>query len=213
MVKKNMSNTRIVLASVLGSVISLQLGAFSVVLETLVSGIAALSFGQFVTMMQPIHLAIGTVEGFITAAVIIFVKNTRPELLNIETSRNSLEFKQVLAILSAIVVLIGGGLSLVASSKPDGLEWSIQKVTGSTEVEAYSKNVAAIDRAAVIQHKTAILPDYAFSDSESAIGTTFSGVFGSVVVAMISVGCCILFKLFKKNDQSQKTSATEKLKS
>lgn len=204
MVKKNVSNGRIMLASVLGSVISLQLGAFSVTLETLLSGITELSFGQFVTMMQPIHLAIGAVEGLITAAVVIFVKNTRPEILHIETAKNKVGYKQILLILSAIVVLIGGGLSLVASSNPDGLEWSIQNVTGSTEVETFSKNADAVEGAAQIQEKTALLPDYAFSGSDAPLGTSVSGVFGSIVVAVISVGCCIIFKLFKKKEDTLK---------
>ncbi len=203
MVKKSMKPGRIVLASVLGSVISLQLGAFSVTLETLISGITALSFGQFFAMMQPIHLAIGTVEGLITAAVIIFVSNTRPELLSNDKGRSRVSFKQILIILSAIVIFIGGGLSLVASQNPDGLEWSIEKVTGSTEVEAYSKNSTAVNTAAGIQEKTAILPDYAFKSSESAFGTTFSGVFGSIIVGVITIGCCIIFKLFKKKDDKQ----------
>lgn len=203
-VKKTMSNGRIILASVLGSVISLQLGAFSVALETLLSGITELSFGQFVAMMQPIHLAIGTIEGFITATVVIFVKNTRPELLHIETATNRVGYKQILVILSVIVVLIGGGLSLVASSNPDGLEWSIQRVTGSTEIDTYSKNADAVDSASKIQEKTALLPDYAFSGSDAALGTSVSGVFGSVVVAIISIGCCIIIKLFKKKDETIK---------
>ncbi len=200
MVKKSMKPGRIVLASVLGSVISLQLGAFSVTLETLISGITALSFGQFFAMMQPIHLVIGTVEGLITAAVVIFVSNTRPELLSNDKGKNRVSFKQILIILSAIVIFIGGGLSLVASQNPDGLEWSINKVTGSTEVETYSKNSAAVKGAEDIQEKTAILPDYGFANSDSTFGTTFSGVFGSIVVGVIVIGCCIIFKLFKKKD-------------
>ena len=59
---------RLTLASVLGCVATLQLGAFSVVLETTLSGITALPLGAFAVLMQPIHLAIGLVEGLITAA-------------------------------------------------------------------------------------------------------------------------------------------------
>jgi cobalt/nickel transport system permease protein len=202
MMRKRMGNGSIILASVLGSIVSLQLGAFSVTLQTLISGITALSFGQFVAMMQPIHLAIGTVEGLITAAVVIFIKNTRPELLHMETLKNRIGYKQSIIILSAIVILIGGGLSLVASGDPDGLEWSIQKVTGSTEIETNSKNAGAIEEAAAFQEKTALLPDYAFSDNDSAFGTTFSGVFGSIVVSIICIGCYIMFKLFKKKNES-----------
>jgi cobalt/nickel transport system permease protein len=201
MVKNNSKQGRIILASILGSVISLQLGAFSVTLETLASGITELSFGQFIAMMQPIHLAIGTVEGLITAAVIIFVANARPELLHNETTENKVSLKQILLILSVIVVLIGGGLSLVASSNPDGLEWSIQKVTGNPDIETGSNNVDAVESATKIQEKTAILPDYSFANNDSPIGTSFSGVFGSIVVAIISIGCCIIFKLFKNNNE------------
>jgi len=59
---------KITLASVLGCVLTLQLGAFSVVLETTLSGITDLPFGAFCAIMQPIHLAIGLIEGLITAA-------------------------------------------------------------------------------------------------------------------------------------------------
>lgn len=59
---------------------TLQLGAFSVTLETLSSGITMLPFSIFVGVMQPIHLAIGLIEGLITAAVLIFVFEARPEL-------------------------------------------------------------------------------------------------------------------------------------
>ena len=64
-----------------GCVLTLQLGAFSVVLETTLSGITDLPFGAFCAIMQPIHLAIGLIEGLITAAVLLFLYEARPELL------------------------------------------------------------------------------------------------------------------------------------
>ena len=70
---KSAQRTRIVAASIIGCVVTLQLGAFSVVLETSLSGITELPFGAFVALMQPIHLAIGLVEGLITSAVLLFV--------------------------------------------------------------------------------------------------------------------------------------------
>ena len=69
---------KITLASVLGCVLTLQLGAFSVVLETTLSGITDLPFGAFCAIMQPIHLAIGLIEGLITAAVLLFLYEARP---------------------------------------------------------------------------------------------------------------------------------------
>lgn len=199
MVKGSMKSGRIIMASVLGSVISLQLGAFSVTLESLISGITALSFQEFLLLMQPIHLAIGAAEGLITAAVVIFIKNTRPELLENNRLENRFSFRQTLIILSAVVVLIGGGLSLAASSNPDGLEWSIQKITGDTEIAPESEHTGAVAAAQEIQDKTAVLPDYAFAGSSSPAGTSVSGIFGSVVVAVICIGCAVLFKFFKKD--------------
>ena len=69
---------KITLASVLGCVLTLQLGAFSVVLETTLSGITALPLGAFAVLMQPIHLAIGLVEGLITAAVLPLLSHAEP---------------------------------------------------------------------------------------------------------------------------------------
>ena len=140
MMKHGISKAKIITASVAGCVLTLQLGAFSVVLETLASGITQLPFAAFLAAMQPIHLAIGLVEGLITAAVLVFVYEARPELLfcssGTEKKEGRFSFGKTLFILAAATALTGGALSLVASSYPDGLEWSIEKLTGSTEMEA-----------------------------------------------------------------------------
>ena len=192
--KKGMSSGKIMLASVLGCVLSLQLGAFSVVLETSISGITELPFSVFVSAMQPIHLAIGTVEGLITAAVLIFVQQARPELLNAEATENKYSLKKVLIVLGIVVVLVGGALSLFASSNPDGLEWSIGQVTGSEELEADGSVHAALSG---VQEKTAVLPDYSFGN-ENVAGTSFSGVIGSALVAGLCVLLSVIFGVFRK---------------
>ena len=164
---------RIVMASVLGSIITLQLGAFSVVLETSLSGITELPFGAFAALMLPIHLAIGLVEGLVSSAVLLFVYSARPELLQDLQSpdraggRHSL--KGTIAILAVTALVIGGGVSLLASSNPDGLEWAL---FGNTE-EGYSENMGldeenfgvtsqAAERSQKIQEATSFLPDYFF---------------------------------------------------
>ena len=199
MMSKGITKAKIVAASILGCMITLQFGAFSVTLETMASGITALPFGTFVATMQPIHLAIGFVEGLITAAVLVFVHEARPELLYCSTEAEKKEgrftFKNTLVVLAVVTVLIGGGLSLVASSNPDGLEWSIEKITGSTEVES---DGGIYETAGAVQETTALLPDYAFKGSESSFGTTFSGVVGSVIVVGVCVGACYAFKFFRK---------------
>lgn len=199
MMKKGMSRGKIIAASILGCVLTLQCGAFSVTLETLASGITSLPFGTFVATMQPIHLAIGFVEGLITAAVLVFVYEARPELLycseTVEKKESRFSFKKTIAVLGILAILIGGGLSLAASSYPDGLEWSIEKITGSTDVEASG---GAYEAAESIQTATALLPDYAFKNSDSAAGTTFSGIVGGIVVLGVCVGACYVFKFFRK---------------
>lgn len=200
LMKSGMTKAKIIAASILGCVLTLQFGAFSVTVETLASGITDLPFGVFVATMQPIHLAIGLGEGLITAAVLVFVSQARPELLYGVTEADkkkegSFSFKKTIAILAVIAALIGGGLSLFASAYPDGLEWSMEQITGSTELEAAG---GAYDAAAGIQDATALLPDYAFKGSESALGTSFSGIVGGLVVVIVCIGACYLFRFFKK---------------
>lgn len=208
--RNGMSKAKIIAASVIGCMLTLQLGALSVTLETLASGITELPFAAFVAAMQPIHLAIGFVEGLITAAVLVFVYEARPELLfcnaKAERTEGRFSLKKTLAILAGAAVLIGGLLSLAASSDPDGLEWSIDRLTGSTELEAAGELYQA---AGSVQELTALLPDYAFKGSESALGTTFSGIVGSLVVVGVCAGACRLFKFFRKNKASEGTKQHE----
>lgn len=196
--KNGMSKTKIILASMLGSVLTLQLGAFSVTLETLASGVTQLPFGAFVLAMQPIHLAIGLVEGLITSAVLCFIYEARPEIL--WNGNNKIEkearfsYKKTIGILSCLVVIIAGGFSLLASSNPDGLEWSIEKLTGSTEIEGQENNVYQTTQS--IQDTTAILPDYSFENSDNPLGTSVSGIVGCIitVVFLLIVGYIIKLK-------------------
>lgn len=187
--RRGLSRRRIAAASVLGSVLSLQLGAFSVAAETALSGVTELPFGVFLAFMQPIHLAIGLVEGVITAAVLVFVYEARPELLWSDTetklaqgNRGRLSRRGALGALLAAAVVTAGGFSLLASAFPDGLEWSIERLTGSTELESVGGAAAVAEQ---IQSATAFLPDYAFPGSESALGTTVSGLTGGAIVIVL----------------------------
>lgn len=157
------SQKKILFAATMSAVVALQLGAFSVVLETVASGISELPFATFLLLMQPIHLAIGLVEGLVTAAVVSFVWNARPEVLQ-SAAQNApirgISLRKILVGLGVAAVITGGVFSWFASSYPDGLEWSMARTAGTEELEAPQEGIHGA--LAALQEKLAFLPDYGF---------------------------------------------------
>jgi len=206
--KKGITKPRLMLASVLSVVVGLQLGAFSVVLETLVSGITSLPFGSFLIMMQPIHLAIGLVEGLVTGAILVFVYQARPELLESALNRKKMERsvpvrKFVVGALIATIV-VAGVLSLAASAHPDGLEWSIGRVTGSEELTASGPVYKIVEW---IQSKTAVMPDYSTGAASSAVSTSSAGLIGGGIVLALAAGTAFVISRSKKKQTEGVTDA------
>ena len=181
-IAKDFSNGgRIFAASILACVVGLQLGAFCVVLETLCSGITELPFKTFVLFMQPIHLAIGAVEGVLTAMLVIFLKSARPELFAAENAAKSAPLKSVCAYLMLASLAIAGALSLLASEKPDGLEWSISKTAGKEELAASGGLYDFLEK---IQAKLSVFPDYVVqSMGDSAASAVVAGLVGALIAA------------------------------
>lgn len=204
------SQKSILLGATIAAVIGLQLGAFSVVLETKASGISELPFRNFVLLMQPIHLAIGLVEGVVTAAVVTFVWKARPEVLmaaSQNTPMKGVSLRKVLLGLGIAAAITGGALSWFASSYPDGLEWSMARTSGKEELETPGEGIHGV--MAALQEKLAFLPDYGFrqasgAESEAAkaeeaetqwpavdTGTTVSGIAGGfhtlILAGMVGV--------------------------
>jgi cobalt/nickel transport system permease protein len=192
------------LATLVAAIVGLQLGALSVVLETLASGISELPFSTFVVMMLPIHLAIGIVEGLATVAVISFVAKARPEVLYAaQTEGASRRLRPVLVGLAIAAVVMGGLASWFASTHPDGLEWSIAHVTGKEEVSGAESGLHK--GLAAMQEKTALLPDYGFKPAAgeapataepwpaARAGTSLSGLVGGVLT--LALACLVGFAL------------------
>ena len=202
--KKGASKAKIIASSILGCVLTLQLGAFSVTLETLASGITELPFGVFVATMQPIHLAIGAVEGLITAAVLVFIHEARPEFLwgvgAEEAKDGKLSKKATIGVIAVVAALFAGVVSLFASAFPDGLEWSMENVAGTAELEATG---GIYDIVASIQNVTSFLPDYAFKNSEAAAGTSVSGLVGGIIVVALLVAISYVVRLGSKKTKSE----------
>lgn len=197
--KNGISKKKIMIASVLGCILTLQLGAFSVSLETLASNITELPFITFIAAMQPIHLVIGLVEGMITGTVLIFIYESRPQILwmndeNLECE-NRVSYKNMITIIAVCAVVIGGLFSRTDSTNPDGLEWSIEKITGSTEVSSAD---SVYEKAEHIQESMAMFPDYSLKISDSNLGTSLSGIIGVVIVIIVCGVGGYVVKIFKR---------------
>ena len=204
-VGKNPSQLRISLAVIVASVVCLELGALSVVGETILSGISELPFQQFGLLMLGIHLPIGLIEGIITVGVLNLVYRIRPGLIQESLGvkgkeAGALSYRSIAFGFALSAIVIGGGLAWFASAHPDGLEWSIFKSYGEEEL-AFSGKIQ--EKIAQVQEKIAILPDYGFKVSESekgeeieqeeswpniSLGTSLAGIFGSIFVLVIAGG-------------------------
>jgi len=211
------SRTRMALVTVLAAVLGLQVGALGVVAETQLSGISSLPLGTFLFMMQPIHLAIGLVEGLATAALVLFVRQARPDLfVTIAPAKPAASGPTgrrpvgLVVALGAASLVTAGVLSWFASSQPDGLEWSIERSSGHAEVAAPASRVHTVMSA--WQERSAWFPDYTWSSASKQApapvqsaqaathseatsawpavdaGTSLAGILGGLVTMGLVVG-------------------------
>ena len=214
LVGSNPTSIKISAASIAAAVIGMQLGAFGVVMETVSSGISSLPFSTFVMIMQPIHLAIGIVEGLVTASVISFIYNARPEILQSAIDASPIRahpIRNVVFSFLAITLLTGGLLSRLASERPDGLEWSITKVAGQEGLKGPEQGIHGT--LADLQRRLAFLPNYSFKKTDEAkpmgvsasplagqehktvekkpegnkLGTSVSGIVGGTITLALSL--------------------------
>ncbi len=162
---------KLMAVSCLASVVGLEAGALCVVAETELSGVTALPTADFAMLMLPIHLAIGLGEGIATGMVLYFVQRTRPALLVREEGRRTAKsIKATVWGFGIAALVIATVIASFASSDPDGLEWSIMNITGSTDLESVG---TVAEAARNVQNSTALMPDY---------DNSLSGIVGAVVV-------------------------------
>jgi cobalt/nickel transport system permease protein len=139
-------------------------------------------------------LLVGIVEGLITLAVLGYLQQVRPDVVPGRLpGKVRLSKKALVATLAVFAVVIGAGLSLIASGLPDGLEWSYAERPDQPHFEPIVSNedptVAGVDD---VQSKYSLLPDYSVrtsklgellrEESETAAGwTSFAAVVGSLL--------------------------------
>ena len=171
------------------------------VLETTASGVTELSFSGFLLFMQPIHLAIGVVEGLVTAAVVLFVHEAEPELLARSPGRRprrGLRLRPVLIGFAVAALVAGGGALVVrldASRRPGVVDRQ-----GDGQRTGTRDRLLRPRRRRDAQEKTAILPDYGTKDGgaqegtaagrtgggSTAADTSLAGVVGALIVLAVA---------------------------
>lgn len=182
-------------AAVITAIAALELGALSVVLQTVFSRITMIPFTPFAALMLPIHLAIAVVEGLMTALVAAYVRTHEPSLLARRESAGQggrPGLKKSAAVILAAALFAGGVFSWYASPRPDGLEWSLERAAGGQPAAAlfgffHSASVS-------LQEKAAFLPGYSFKNGgQERLGITASGVAGSCITLAMAAGAAFFF--------------------
>ncbi|MBC8217243.1 MAG: PDGLE domain-containing protein, partial [Planctomycetes bacterium] len=158
------------------------------------AGVLAVPFSTFLITMIGVHFLVGFVEGLVTVAVLGYLQQVRPDIiLDSLPGKARLSRSAVLATLAAFTIIIGAGVSLLASNLPDGLEWSYAERPDQPGFESSVANddstIAAVDD---FQSKYSPMPDYSARTSKlgelpheaAEIGagwTSFAGVLGSAI--------------------------------
>jgi len=116
------TRSSVLAGSLLAGIVGLQFGSLGVVVQTSLSGLVELPALPFLLLMQPIHLAIGVIEGLATASVLIFVISA-----GVVPHQSTGNWRPA-TIMLASALLLAGVVSLFASTQPDGLEWAVDRV-------------------------------------------------------------------------------------
>jgi cobalt/nickel transport system permease protein len=220
-VGKNPTYARLSIAAMVGILVALEMGALSVAVQTVLSGKSELPLGRFSALMLGIHFPIAVVEGFVTLGVVNFVYRIRPQVVRDSLGigqafeRDEPSYKPLLGVVLVSTLLIGGVFAWFASSLPDGLEWSVQKIVGPEGIpEPADRQTGRLSR---FQEEAALLPGYdipaADSETEGAEasageeeashvgakvsgGKSLAGIVGSLtVLAFVCLTALLLVRL------------------
>lgn len=170
--KPLVDNKKYALGAFLSSVAALQLGSVAVVAEAYLSGSITSNIASFAALMQGIHLAIGAAEGLFTAAVVYAVMNGK--------IRQSI----LTSVFSVSALVIGAFLAQYASQKPDGLEWSLLKMSDSMVMQTQGVLYSISES---IQAKTSVLAQI------QPIAANVSGIIITAIL-MAAVGYILSYK-------------------
>ena len=162
---------RILLGALVASILALQMGAFGVVLETLIFrhfGIVLYQLSSIHAAHPPGHRHRGGAGHRGGGEFCLEGAPGNPGPGAIWRHGRVHSHKPLLLGLALFAVVTGGGLSWFASTHPDGLEWSVKGVTGKEELEAPKEGAHGV--MGRIQERLSFLPDYDFKKPEGGEG-------------------------------------------
>ena len=191
---KQFSNLRTYIGVILACLIGIELGAVLVPVQAALSGVLMVPFSTFLITMIGVHFLVGLVESIITVTVLAYIQQVRPDIVADNLcGKVRLSKRAVLATFVVFTIIIGAGLSLLASGMPDGLEWSYAERPDQPDFKPVVSNndsrITVIDR---LQSKYSLMPDYSVrsdgknKNSQASAGwTSFAGVFGSITTMAV----------------------------
>lgn len=188
----------VVAASAAGAFVSVPAAALAFVVLYAVGGAVPVPLGTLAAAMVGWHLVIGIGEAVITAAVVGAVVATRPDLVQLArrslppvqlvdaegrpvaatgaapTGRSAAGTRGVLAVAASVCLLVAGGVSLLASSHPDGLEFVGESLgfAGSSRDSAVAGSPLA---------------DYGLTFLPGAGGAALAGIVGVLLTAALAM--------------------------
>lgn len=153
--------------AVAGGAAWLSIMAAALVTSLLLAFSGTVSAGIVIPAMLGIHVLIGLGEALITAAVLSFILQSRPTLLERDAVDNSRSNWAIIGLILALIVVLFAPL---ASGSPDGLEWVAEQTgfIGNAQDAPFE-----------------LLPDYTTPGlGEGALSTIIAGLTGALVVGI-----------------------------
>ena len=185
-----------IIGSFLGAFLAVVFSAAAVALQLWASGNA--QFLAALSAMTFWHAIIGVGEGIITAGIIVYIAKVRPKILDEGAQSSKDSFKSV-AVVFSVVALLAAGLSFLASTHPDGLEF-VYFEEGVGTAELAEETLIASP-----------MPDYALPGVENeALAIAGAGIIGTLLTGVLIWALALaLSRKNKKKDSSEKEEALE----
>jgi cobalt/nickel transport system permease protein len=162
------SRVSLIVGAAVGAWLGVQLAALATALQLAISGTSPLNIA--LPAMLGVHALIGVGEALITVGALLFIRQTRPDLLG-EPTRSATRGTGWVAV-GLVIALAVTLISPLADPNPDGLE-------------RVAEDQGFIETAQSAPYE--ILPDYTVPFiSDQALTTIAAGVIGVLIVAGIS---------------------------